>query len=166
MVPSAADIADNGSPARNLSERASGALGSLYLRQARERLRKIRRGGLQRGQQRVEGRVLLRQAGGERRHLLLQLGALLGERVFLLHAAVILIAELRGSLDVRRGGPLAQNLSNLYEYMTRRLMHANLNGDAAAVTEVLGLLGEIRGAWAAIGPEVRVGSAPKTASAA
>ena len=68
---------------------------------------------------------------------------------------VILIAELRGSLDLQKGGPLAQNLSNLYEYMTRRLMHANLNSDADAVTEVVKLLAEIRGAWAAIGPEVR-----------
>lgn len=73
----------------------------------------------------------------------------------LLHSAVILIAELRGSLDLKNGGALAQNLSDLYEYMTRRLIHANLNGDAGAVTEVLSLLGEIRGAWAAIGPQVR-----------
>ena len=84
----------------------------------------------------------------------------------LLHAAVILIAELRGSLDLQKGGTLAQNLSNLYEYMTRRLMHANLNSDAAAVTEVLGLLGEIRGAWAAIGPEVRAQATPGTVTAA
>lgn len=73
----------------------------------------------------------------------------------LLHSSVILIAELRGSLDLQKGGTLAQNLSDLYEYMTRRLMHANLNSDAAAMTEVLSLLGEIRGAWVAIGPQVR-----------
>jgi flagellar protein FliS len=73
----------------------------------------------------------------------------------LLHSSVILIAELRGSLDLQKGAPLAQNLSDLYEYMTRRLMHANLNSDAAAMTEVLSLLSEIRGAWVAIGPQVR-----------
>jgi flagellar secretion chaperone FliS len=84
----------------------------------------------------------------------------------LLHAAVILVAELRGSLDLQKGGPLAQNLSNLYEYMTRRLMHANLNSDAAAVAEVAALLGEIRGAWAAIGPEVRSQSQSDITSAA
>jgi flagellar protein FliS len=83
----------------------------------------------------------------------------------LLHAAVILVAELRGNLDLQKGGPLAQNLSNLYEYITRRLMHANLNSDAAAVTEAMSLLGEIRGAWAAIGPEVRE-TAPGVSSAA
>lgn len=77
----------------------------------------------------------------------------------LLHSAVILVAELRGSLDLAKGGALAQNLSDLYEYMTRRLIQANLSSDAAAVTEVHSLLGEIRGAWAAIGPQVRPASA-------
>ncbi len=84
----------------------------------------------------------------------------------LLHSAVVLIAELRGSLDLQKGGPLAHNLSNLYEYMTRRLMHANLMSDAAAVREVIGLLEEIRGAWAAIGPQVRQQSPPAVTSAA
>jgi flagellin-specific chaperone FliS len=49
--------------------------------------------------------------------------------------------------------------------MTRRLMHANLNSDAAAAAEVQGLLAEIRSAWVAIGPEVR-GSTSRAASAA
>ncbi len=84
----------------------------------------------------------------------------------LLHSAVVLIAELRGSLDLQRGGPLAENLSNLYEYMARRLMHANLNSDATAVAEVLGLLAEVRGAWVAIGPEVRGQSSRSAMSAA
>ena len=83
----------------------------------------------------------------------------------LLHSAVILIAELRGNLNLQNGGPLAQNLSDLYDYMARRLIQANLNSDAAAVAEVQSLLGEIRGAWAAIGPQVRP-SADRTASAA
>jgi flagellar protein FliS len=73
----------------------------------------------------------------------------------LLHSSVILLAELRGSLNLQQGGSLAQNLSDLYEYMARRLVHANLNSDVAAVKEVSGLLKEIRDAWAAIGPEVR-----------
>jgi flagellar protein FliS len=83
----------------------------------------------------------------------------------LLHSAVILIAELRGSLDLKKGGPFAQNLSDLYEYMTRRLIHANLNGDAPAIAEVLSLIGEIRGAWVAIGPQVRQSSTPSASAA-
>lgn len=83
----------------------------------------------------------------------------------LLHSAVILLAELRGSLNLQQGGSLARNLSDLYEYMARRVVHANLNNDVAAVREVSGLLKEIRDAWAAIGPEVR-GQASGAVSAA
>ena len=78
----------------------------------------------------------------------------------LLHSSVTLLGELRGSLDLQKGGSLAQNLSDLYDYMVRRVLHANLNNDRAALGEVLGLLGEIREAWAAIGPEVR-GQGPR-----
>ncbi len=89
----------------------------------------------------------------------------------LLHSSVILLAELRGSLDLEKGRPLAQNLSDLYDYIMRRLIHANLNSDAGAVAESLALLGEIRGAWAAIGPQVRQapaanGTSPRGAQAA
>jgi flagellar secretion chaperone FliS len=76
-------------------------------------------------------------------------------RSALLHSTVVIFGELRGSLNMTEGGALAQNLSNLYDYMTRRLLLANASGDAKPVTEVMGLLNEIRGAWAAIGPSVR-----------
>jgi flagellar protein FliS len=81
-----------------------------------------------------------------------------------LHSSVTLIGELRGSLDMQKGGSLARNLGDLYDYMSRRLIHANLNSDVAAVAEVQGLLGEIRGAWVAIGPAVRQ-STPRMAAA-
>lgn len=87
----------------------------------------------------------------------------------LLHSCVILIAELRGSLNMADGGELAQNLNNLYEYMVRQILLANLENDANRVTEVLGLLNDIRGAWSAIGPEVRKSaeqSQPVSAAAA
>jgi flagellar secretion chaperone FliS len=77
----------------------------------------------------------------------------------LLHSCVTLVAELRGSLDMIRGGALAQNLSDLYEYIARRLLLANAQDDVAALTESLSLLGEIREAWVAIGPQVREQSA-------
>ena len=73
----------------------------------------------------------------------------------LLHSCVVIIAELRGSLNLAQGGPLAANLDGLYDYMIRQLIQANLHSDIAKVNEVLGLLGEIRSAWAAIGPMVR-----------
>jgi len=82
----------------------------------------------------------------------------------LLHSSVVLIAELRGSLDLKAGGELAQNLSDLYDYMARRLIQANLSSDPRGITEVLDLLGEIRGAWVAIGPAVK--RAPAAAASA
>jgi flagellar protein FliS len=66
-----------------------------------------------------------------------------------------LIGELRGSLNLSEGGELAHNLSDLYEYMLRQLLRANADSSATHVTEVASLLTEIRGAWIAIGPQVR-----------
>jgi flagellar protein FliS len=78
----------------------------------------------------------------------------------LLHSCVLIIGELRGSLNLTEGGPLAQNLSDLYDYMIRRVMVANASSDATVIVEVTRLLNEIRDAWIAIGPEVRKAPAP------
>ncbi len=72
----------------------------------------------------------------------------------LLHSSVRLIGELRGVLNTAQGGAIAENLSNLYDYMIRRLLLANVEDNVACITEVLSLLGEIRGAWVAIGAEI------------
>jgi flagellar secretion chaperone FliS len=73
----------------------------------------------------------------------------------LLHSCVTILAELRGSLNLAAGGPLAENLSSLYDYMIRQVLLANAGSNAAPVREVLSLLNEIRSAWNAIGPQVR-----------
>jgi flagellar protein FliS len=57
---------------------------------------------------------------------------------------------LRASLDQEQGGELAVQLDLLYEYMGRRLLHANLRDDPAALDEVTALLREIHAAWAEI----------------
>lgn len=66
----------------------------------------------------------------------------------------IILNGLRASLDLEAGGNLAQNLYALYDYMARRLLHANINNDGAALDEVLGLLNEIHSAWIAIGQQL------------
>lgn len=73
----------------------------------------------------------------------------------LLHSSVTIVAELRGSLNLAEGGALAQNLSDLYGYMMHRLLLGNVNSDIACLTEVSGLMGDIRAAWVAIAPQVR-----------
>ncbi len=73
----------------------------------------------------------------------------------LLHSCTTLIAELRGSLNVKDGGELARNLSDLYEYMARQTLRANAENKPDVIKEVSSLLSEIRGAWVAIGPEIR-----------
>lgn len=79
----------------------------------------------------------------------------------LLHSCVTLIGELRGSLNTQQGGALARNLSDLYEYMVRQLLRANVDSNVSLVKEVSSLLGEVRSAWVAIGPEVRLAVSPK-----
>jgi flagellar protein FliS len=51
------------------------------------------------------------------------------------------------SLDTGRGGAIAAQLFELYEYMGRRLLLASLRNDPAGLAEVAGLLRELRGAW-------------------
>ncbi|SRR5690606_11946923 len=66
----------------------------------------------------------------------------------------ILDEGLKASLDPR-GGELAANLKALYEYMTHRLLAANLSNDDAKYAEVSGMLDQLRDAWKRIAGEVR-----------
>jgi flagellar protein FliS len=74
--------------------------------------------------------------------------------------AISIIGGLRSSLDMSAGGELAANLDNLYEYMERRLVTANLKNDVIILDEVTTLLREIKTAWESIPLESRVKPAP------
>ncbi|MCD6682005.1 MAG: flagellar export chaperone FliS [Burkholderiaceae bacterium] len=78
-------------------------------------------------------------------------------------AVRILDEGLKASLDPR-GGELAANLKSLYEYMTHRLLEANLANDDAKYAEVGGMLDQLRDAWKRIASQVR-GSAAGAAAA-
>lgn len=58
---------------------------------------------------------------------------------------------LRASLDKEVGGEIAANLDALYEYMSSRLLHANIANDRQALDEVRGLLADLRDTWNQIG---------------
>ena len=68
----------------------------------------------------------------------------------------IISSGLQASLDLEVGGELAIRLEALYEYMGRRLLHANLNNDQAALTEVATLLGDLKSAWEQIATDSAV----------
>ena len=76
-------------------------------------------------------------------------GSLKGE---LISKSIGIIGGLREALDPSRGGEVAVNLDRLYEYMIARLIHANKANDPAVLTEVAGLLREVKSGWDAIAP--------------
>jgi flagellar protein FliS len=58
-----------------------------------------------------------------------------------------IINELLCALDYEKGGSIAKSLDSLYNYMLRRITHADLTRDVKALDEVIGMLGELKSAW-------------------
>ncbi|GDX04468.1 flagellar export chaperone FliS [Buttiauxella sp. A111] len=88
-----------------------------------------------------------------RARLFMQQGELAAKGEALSKAINIIDNGLKAGLDNEKGGEIAENLSNLYDYMIRRLMLANLRNDVEAIEEVEGLLTNIADAWKQISPQ-------------
>ena len=73
-----------------------------------------------------------------------------GKKGEVIGQAISIIGGLRSSLDMEAGGDIATNLDDLYEYMERQLIKANINNDIALLDEVVILLREIKEAWDSI----------------
>ncbi|MFV9668128.1 MULTISPECIES: flagellar export chaperone FliS [unclassified Pantoea] len=82
-----------------------------------------------------------------RARLFMQDGNIEGKGKSISKAINIIEAGLKEGLAENRGDELADNLLDLYNYMTRRLLEANLHNDVAAIEEVEGLLRNIADAW-------------------
>ncbi|GIU50848.1 flagellar protein FliS [Shewanella sairae] len=64
--------------------------------------------------------------------------------------AVGIITGLNNSLNMEAGGEIAQNLTDLYDFMLRRISEANMNNDVAALDDVSDILRTIKEGWDAI----------------
>ncbi len=64
-----------------------------------------------------------------------------------LSATISIIEGMRANLNMEAGGEIANNLNALYEYMTTRLMEANLRNDPLIIDEIDALVREIKVGW-------------------
>ncbi|MBL0691372.1 MAG: flagellar export chaperone FliS [SAR324 cluster bacterium] len=58
-----------------------------------------------------------------------------------------IIAELLSSVDKKKGGKIAIDLTALYVYMFRTLVEANLTKDKEKINQVIGLLESLLDGW-------------------
>ena len=68
-------------------------------------------------------------------------------------AIAIIENGLRASLDKKSGGEIAVSLDALYEYMSSRLLDANIKNQVETVIEVQTLLRDLKVSWEAISPD-------------
>ena len=64
--------------------------------------------------------------------------------------AIDIVGGLQGSLNKEAGGEIAENMSNLYDYMAGRLLVANIQNDESILDEVSGLMIELKMGWDAM----------------
>lgn len=82
----------------------------------------------------------------------MQTGNIAAKGLAISKAIMIIESGLRASLDKSVGGDIALQLDELYAYMSKQLLQANLNSDPVLIKEVQSLLLEIKDAWVAIAP--------------
>ena len=83
----------------------------------------------------------------------MQAGDIAGKGKSISKAITIIDEGLRTSLDKKVGGEIALNLDALYEYMSNRLVIANLKNQPAILQEVHQLLKGLKESWEAIAPQ-------------
>lgn len=79
----------------------------------------------------------------------------------LISKTIDIVTELSNTLNMEKGGTLAENLNNLYFLCTARLLQANLKMNVEQLDSVVGILAGLRSAYAQIieTPEAQKASA-------
>ncbi|AIZ33475.1 flagellar export chaperone FliS [Pseudomonas sp. K1(2024)] len=75
------------------------------------------------------------------------------QKGILIGKAIDIIGGLREGLDLENHADSLTDLDNLYQYMSRRLIEANVNSDPAIIDEVARLLITVKEGWDAIGDQ-------------
>jgi flagellar protein FliS len=66
--------------------------------------------------------------------------------------AMTIIAGLRETLDLAKGGSVATHLNDFYQFLNRKLMRSSASASIADLGDCQDLLAQVREAWAAISP--------------
>ncbi|WP_175652971.1 flagellar export chaperone FliS [Pseudomonas sp. Marseille-P9899] len=82
----------------------------------------------------------------------MQAGNIPGKGKAITRAINIVSQGLRASLDLEQGGDIARQLDDLYDFVVRLLLRANLENNEESLNTAAQLLGTIASAWIAIGP--------------
>lgn len=98
--------------------------------------------------------ALLQSLGVAR--LSMQAGDVAGKGKAILRAVRLIEEGLKAGLNDEKGGQLAANLRNLYDYCILTLTEANLRNEIAKVDEVTRLIQPIAQAWGEIKNQVSV----------
>ncbi|MDR0207804.1 MAG: flagellar export chaperone FliS [Pseudomonas putida] len=77
----------------------------------------------------------------------------IAQRGILIGKAIDIIGGLREGLDLENHADSLADLDNLYSYMSRRLIEANVKNDPAIIDEVARLLITVKEGWDAIGDQ-------------
>jgi flagellar protein FliS len=68
--------------------------------------------------------------------------------------AIDIVGGLRGSLNSEAGSEISSNLEELYSYMERRLLEANMSSSVEILDEVMALMKTIKSGWDGIAQDV------------
>ena len=74
--------------------------------------------------------------------------------------AMELVAQLALSVDIERGGEIAENLAQIYKFILAHLPWVNLRNDAQAARDALQLVTPLRNAWIELDARVTEGKVP------
>ena len=83
----------------------------------------------------------------------MQAGDVPGKCKQITNAIAILDEGLKAPLDLEKGGEIAKNLFDLYEYCVTRLILANAKNDISALDEVARLIEPVASGWKQIRSE-------------